>query len=84
MTNVKSRFVFYFPRVQQAMLRVQQAMLQRQQAMLQGQQAMLQRQQAMLHVQQAILQVQQAMLCAINNRANLSPVELRLSLAIDS
>ena len=72
MTNVKSRFVFYFPRVQQAML--------------QGQQAMLQMQQAMLHVQQAILQVQQAMLCAINNRANLSPVELELglSLAIDS
>ena len=57
-----------------------------QQAMLQGQQAMLQMQQAMLHVQQAILQVQQAMLCAINNRANLSPVELELglSLAIDS
>ena len=59
MTNVKSRFVFYFPRVQQAMLRVQQAML---------------------HVQQAILQVEQAMLCAINNRANLSPVELELGL----
>ena len=70
-------FFTTFPGVQQAMLWVQQAMLRVQQAMLRVQQAML-------RVQQAILQVQQAMICAINNRANLSPVELRLSLAIDS
>ena len=37
---------------------------------------------AMLHMQQAMLQVKQAMLHELNNKANLSPVELELGLSL--